>query len=146
MRNIITFTKPGNFDLWEQHCQPIGNGYMGASFFGGIAKEKIVLNEKTLWAGGPSESRPDYNSGIIEDSYKYVKQVQEHLYNGEYEKARSLVSFALQNAPYMIPLYKSALQLEAIYLDCVLQSDSDRADEYYEKISKMPGNSYRYPW
>ncbi len=58
--------------------------------------------------------------------------------NGEYEKARSLVSFALQNAPYMIPLYKSALQLEAIYLDCVLQSDSDRADEYYEKISKMP--------
>lgn len=91
MRNIITFTKPGNFDLWEQHCQPIGNGYMGASFFGGIAKEKIVLNEKTLWAGGPSESRPDYNSGIIEDSYKYVKQVQEHLYNGEYEKAVELL-------------------------------------------------------
>ena len=91
MKNIITFTKPGNFDLWEQNCQPIGNGYMGASFFGGIAKEKIVLNEKTLWAGGPSESRPDYNSGIIEDSYKYVKQVQEHLYNGEYEKAVELL-------------------------------------------------------
>ena len=78
MQNKILFTAPGEFDKWEQQCQPIGNGYMGASFFGGISKEKIVLNEKTLWAGGPSESRPDYNSGIIDGSYEYVKQVQRH--------------------------------------------------------------------
>jgi len=91
MQNKIFFTKPGDFALWEQNCQPIGNGYMGASFFGGIAKEKVVLNEKTLWAGGPSEKRPDYNSGIINDSYKYVKQVQDHLYNDEYEKAVELL-------------------------------------------------------
>lgn len=58
--------------------------------------------------------------------------------NGEYEKARELVSFALKNAPYMIPLYKSALQIEAIYLDCVLQTDHDETDEYYEKTAKMP--------
>ena len=70
MQNKILFTAPGEFDKWEQQCQPIGNGYMGASFFGGISKEKIVLNEKTLWAGGPSESRPDYNSGIIDGSYE----------------------------------------------------------------------------
>ena len=49
MQNKILFTAPGEFDKWEQQCQPIGNGYMGASFFGGISKEKIVLNEKTLW-------------------------------------------------------------------------------------------------
>lgn len=46
MQNKILFTAPGEFDKWEQQCQPIGNGYMGASFFGGISKEKIVLNEK----------------------------------------------------------------------------------------------------
>ncbi len=91
MVNQIKFLTPGKFDLWEQQCQPIGNGYMGASFFGGIAKEKIVLNEKTLWAGGPSESRPDYNSGIKPDSYKYVKQVQELLYNGSYDEAVELL-------------------------------------------------------
>ncbi len=91
MLNKITFKAPGEFDKWEQHCQPIGNGYMGASFFGGIAKEKIVLNEKTLWAGGPSENRPDYNSGIIPDTYKYVKQVQEYLHDGKYEKATELL-------------------------------------------------------
>ena len=44
----------------------------------------------------------------------------------------------MKNAPYMIPLYKSALQIEAIYLDCVLQTDHDETDEYYEKTAKMP--------
>ena len=91
MQNIIRFTSPGDFDKWEQQCQPIGNGYMGASFFGGIALEKVVLNEKTLWAGGPSPSRPDYNCGIIEDSYKYVKQVQELLHDGKYDEAVELL-------------------------------------------------------
>lgn len=91
MTNKIYFTAPGEFDKWEQNCQPIGNGYMGASFFGGIAQEKVVLNEKTLWAGGPSESRPDYNSGIINDSYKYVKQVQELLHDGKYDEAVELL-------------------------------------------------------
>ena len=91
MQNKILFTAPGEFDKWEQQCQPIGNGYMGASFFGGIAKEKIVLNEKTLWAGGPSESRPDYNSGIIDGSYQYVKQVQQLLHDGKYDEAVALL-------------------------------------------------------
>ena len=63
LKNRIKFGKPGDFGKWEQECQPIGNGYMGASFFGGISKEKIVLNEKTLWVGGPSPSRPDYCGG-----------------------------------------------------------------------------------
>ncbi len=91
MQNKIKFTSPGEFDKWEQHCQPIGNGYMGASFFGGIAKEKVVLNEKTLWAGGPSAQRPDYNSGIIDDTCKYVKQVQQLLYDGKYDEAVELL-------------------------------------------------------
>ena len=77
MQNKILFTAPGEFDKWEQQCQPIGNGYMGASFFGGISKEKIVLNEKTLWAGGPSESRPDYNSGIIDLSLIHILRAHE---------------------------------------------------------------------
>lgn len=91
MKNIIWFDTPGDFDKWEQQCLPIGNGYLGASFFGGIAKEKIVLNEKSLWAGGPSENRPDYCGGIKPDSYKYVKRVQEFLYNNEYDKAVELL-------------------------------------------------------
>ncbi len=57
---------------------------------------------------------------------------------GEYEKARSIVSFALDNAPFIFPLYKNVLQLEGIYLDSVLKTESDESEEYYRQIQKMP--------
>ena len=56
----------------------------------------------------------------------------------EYEKARDIVSFALDNAPFLFPLYRSALQLEAVYLDSVLKTESDDADVYYSQIQKTP--------
>lgn len=91
LNNIIKFTAPADFSKWEQECQPIGNAYMGASFFGGIQKEKIVLNEKTLWTGGPSKFRPDYNGGNKPDSFPYVKEVQTLLHNGKYNEALELL-------------------------------------------------------
>ena len=87
----IFFDHPGDFSLWEQTCLPIGNGYMGASMFGGIKTERVVLNEKTFWAGGPCAARPDYYGGNHRDRYKYVKQVQEYLAAGENEKAVELL-------------------------------------------------------
>ena len=89
--NQIYFDHPGDFGLWEQTCLPIGNGYMGASMFGGIKTERVVLNEKTLWAGGPCENRPDYYGGNHRDRYKDVKQVQELLAAGENKKAEELL-------------------------------------------------------
>jgi alpha-L-fucosidase 2 len=32
---------------------PIGNGRLGAMIFGGLARERLQLNEETLWAGQP---------------------------------------------------------------------------------------------
>ncbi|MBP0982445.1 MAG: glycoside hydrolase family 95 protein [Oscillospiraceae bacterium] len=89
--NQIYFDHPGDFGLWEQTCLPIGNGYMGASMFGGIKTERIVLNEKTFWAGGPCGSRPDYYGGNHRDRYKYVKQVQELLAAGKNKQAEELL-------------------------------------------------------
>lgn len=89
--NQIYFDHPGDFGLWEQTCLPIGNGYMGASMFGGIKTERIVLNEKTFWAGGPCESRPDYYGGNHRDRYKYVKQVQELLAAEKNKQAEELL-------------------------------------------------------
>ena len=45
------------------HTLPIGNGDMGANVYGEIASEHLTFNEKTLWTGGPSESRKDYMGG-----------------------------------------------------------------------------------
>jgi alpha-L-fucosidase 2 len=34
---------------------PIGNGRLGAMVFGGIERERLQLNEDTLWSGGPRD-------------------------------------------------------------------------------------------
>lgn len=39
-------------ELWC-HAMPIGNGRLGGMVFGGVQTERILLNEDTLWSGGP---------------------------------------------------------------------------------------------
>ena len=41
---------------WESASLPIGNGSVGANIFGSISAERITLNEKSLWRGGPGVS------------------------------------------------------------------------------------------
>lgn len=49
---------------WEHEGLPIGNGAMGAVVRGGIQKDDIQFNEKTLWTGGPGA--PGYDGGLPE--------------------------------------------------------------------------------
>ena len=41
---------------WESSSLPLGNGSVGANVMGSVAVERITLNEKTLWQGGPAVS------------------------------------------------------------------------------------------
>lgn len=91
MKNIIQFNQEGSQSLWERQCLPIGNSYMGASMFGGVRTERIVLNEKSLWSGGPCPKRPDYCGGNKKGIYKYVKEVQDQLALGNYAGAKELL-------------------------------------------------------
>ena len=38
-----------------QDALPVGNGRIGAMVFGGIAAERVALNDDTLWSGGPRD-------------------------------------------------------------------------------------------
>lgn len=38
---------------WETEALAIGNGYMGGLVYGGITQDKVHINEKTVWYGGP---------------------------------------------------------------------------------------------
>ncbi|MFI9586134.1 glycosyl hydrolase family 95 catalytic domain-containing protein [Streptomyces sp. NPDC052236] len=42
---------------WERESLPIGSGSLGASVHGGLAAERLTLNEKTLWTGGPGSAQ-----------------------------------------------------------------------------------------
>ncbi len=41
-------------DPWESQTLPIGNGRVGGTIFGGDRRERINLNEVSLWSGGPN--------------------------------------------------------------------------------------------
>ena len=52
----LWYTSPAKIDTaetnggeWMQQSLPLGNGNLGNLIFGGIAKERIHFNEKTLW-------------------------------------------------------------------------------------------------
>lgn len=42
---------------WESKSLPIGNGSIGANILGSVEAERITLNEKTLWRGGPNTKK-----------------------------------------------------------------------------------------
>ena len=45
----LWYTKPAQ--KWSDEALPIGNGRMGAMFFGGVNQERIQFNEQSLWSG-----------------------------------------------------------------------------------------------
>ena len=47
------FTPDNWYSNWMEYSLPIGDGQFGASLFGGIEKDQILFNEKTLWSGAP---------------------------------------------------------------------------------------------
>ena len=74
---------------WMTEALPLGNGYVGAMFFGGIEEEQIQFSEGSLWAGGP-DSNPDYNFGLKEGAASYLPKVRELLADGKIEEADKL--------------------------------------------------------
>lgn len=49
-------------NVWMEYSLPIGNGQFGASLFGGVQRDEIQFNEKTLWTGGPDDMGGNYGS------------------------------------------------------------------------------------
>ena len=96
----LWYTKPssqggvsGEDNVWQQYTLPIGNGDMGANVYGEISNERLTFNEKTLWTGGPSESRPDYNGGNLEAQGKNgetMKRIQQLFAEGKDSEASSM--------------------------------------------------------
>jgi len=75
----IWFDKPA--DSFHESCV-LGNGRLGAMDMGGIGKERIVLNESSVWTGGPYD-------GNRYDAYKCLPNVRKNLFAGNISAAQS---------------------------------------------------------
>ena len=65
---------------WESASLPIGNGSVGANIFGSISAERITLNEKSLWRGGPGVSHDaSYYWNVNKHSASVLKDIRTRL-------------------------------------------------------------------
>ena len=74
---------------WMTQALPIGNGYMGMMFFGGVEKEQLQFNEGSLWSGGP-QSSDTYNYGNRIDSWKKLPEIRALINQGKLREADQL--------------------------------------------------------
>ncbi len=76
---------------WESQTLPIGNGSIGANIFGSIQAERITLNEKSLWLGGPGTSGgPEHYWDANKESASVLKEIRRAFTEGNPEKAGEL--------------------------------------------------------
>ncbi|MGO8836014.1 MAG: glycosyl hydrolase family 95 catalytic domain-containing protein [Limisphaerales bacterium] len=71
---------------------PVGNGRLGAMVFGGIERERLQLNEDTLWAGGPYD--PDNTHALAA-----LPEVRRLIFEGKYAEAQKLASQKMMAQP-----------------------------------------------
>jgi alpha-L-fucosidase 2 len=92
-------TKTSPFRLWYRQpakqwveALPIGSGRMGAMVFGGVATERLQLNEDTLWAGGPYDpANPE--------ALKALPEIRALIDAGEYAKATEMAEARFMATP-----------------------------------------------
>lgn len=69
---------------WEETL-PIGNGSLGAMIWGGANKERLGLNEESLWSGY-------YRDKNNYHAYQSLDKVRQMIINGNYVQAEELIS------------------------------------------------------
>ena len=76
---------------WEERSLPIGNGSFGGNIFGSVAAERVTLNEKTLWRGGPNTSKgAEYYWNVNKESAHLLPEIRQAFVDNDLKKAAKL--------------------------------------------------------
>ncbi|MDB5241752.1 MAG: hypothetical protein JWP57_2377, partial [Spirosoma sp.] len=78
---------------------PVGNGRMGAMVFGGVLRERIQLNEETIWDG--YRRNTDNPSALTA-----LPAVQKMMFSGKNDEAQQLATQTLLGQPLRIRPYQ----------------------------------------
>ncbi len=105
--------------VWTE-ALPVGNGRLGAMVFGGTARERLQLNEDTLWSGGPYDPRNPAASP------QAVEQVRRLIADGRFADAQALVDERLIARPASQMAYQT-------FGDLFIDHDLDHAPADYRR-------------
>ncbi len=84
----VWFDKPGR-SFHESSL--VGNGRLGAMDYGGVDRDRIVLNESSMWSGGSYEANKD-------DAYQCLPEVRAKLFAGQIEEAGAVLNRSFRYA------------------------------------------------
>lgn len=87
--HVLWYRQPAK--AWTE-ALPIGNGRLGAMVFGGMARERLQLNEDSLWAGGPYDP-------INPAAHEALPEVRRLIAAGRLAEAQALADRALIGTP-----------------------------------------------
>ena len=93
----LWYSKPA--EKWTE-ALPLGNGRLGAMVFGGVATERIQLNEESLWCGGPRDCN---NPKALEN----LPRVRQLLFEGKPKEAMELANETMMGEPRTIKPYQT---------------------------------------
>ncbi|OZQ74171.1 glycoside hydrolase family 95 protein [Paenibacillus taichungensis] len=103
------YSKPAK--VWNE-ALPIGNGRLGAMIFGGVAEERLQLNEDSMWYGGAR----DRNN---EDALPNLPRIRKFIMEGKLREAEEIASMTMAGLPeaqrHYVPL--GVLQLSLSHHD-----------------------------
>lgn len=74
---------------WERYALPLGNGFLGAMTYGGVAEERVQLNLDSLWSGGPG-SEGWRQDPVIEGAADQLPAIRQALLDGDAKRAQEL--------------------------------------------------------
>lgn len=87
--SLLWYDKPAT--KWVE-ALPVGNGRLGAMIFGQPAKERLQLNESSLWAGGP------YNP-VNPEAKAALPQIRQLIGESKYNEAARLIGSKFMAKP-----------------------------------------------
>jgi alpha-L-fucosidase 2 len=118
LHNTLWYRQPAR--NWVE-ALPVGNGRLGAMVFGGVAEERVQLNEDTLWSGGPK----DWNNP---EARTVLPEVRRLIFAGDYAAATTLAQ--RMQGPYV----QSYQPLGNLYLTLKLPTET-QPDQYYRDLN-----------
>ncbi len=126
--------KPGPMTLWYRcpakqwvEALPVGNGRLGAMVFGRVDRERIQLNEETVWDGyrGRNEENPS--------ALKALPAVRRLLFEGKNEEAKKLSAETMMPSPARVKSYQTLGDLE------IRVPDATEVTDYYRELDLDTG-------
>ena len=87
--NSLWYTYPAKY--WNSQALHLGNGYFGASFFGGVEKEVFTLTEASMWTGGPANGNWE-RAGVNPKAKTSLPLIRDAVVHGKSQVADSLLA------------------------------------------------------